>query len=223
MPVDYGLVETVSVLAYVLVFLGGVVTSIGPCNVAMIPLLIGFVAGKRDVTRTQGFALSLAFTFGLAVTFTLMGVAAAVVGSLFGGGGVWYYLVAVVCLLIGLHLLGVFELPVPEFFVRERERVARKGVAGAFLLGLVSGLVSSQCATPVLVAILTLVMSKGAVAYGATLLFVYALGRGVPILAAGTFAGVIRALPAFARWGAHLQQGAGVVVIAVGLYFLWIA
>ena len=223
MPFDLNSLQTASAVAYVLVFLGGVLTSIGPCNVAMIPLLIGFVAGKKDISRTEGFAISLAFTIGLAITFSALGVFAAVVGGLFGAGQIWYYAVAVICIVIGLHLLGVLQIPIPDLFARQRERIQRKGLLGALLLGLVSGLVSSQCATPVLAAILTLVMAKGAVVYGATLLFVYALGRGVPIILAGTFTGFIKALPIFSRWGNRLQQASGAIVILVGFYFLWIA
>ena len=114
-------------------------------------------------------------------------------------------------------------MPVPALSSNRREKVRQKGVVGALLLGLVSGLVSSQCATPVLAAILTVVMLNGAITYGATLLFVYALGRGVPIIAAGTFAGAIKALPAFARWGERLQQGSGAIVMLVGFYLLWVA
>ena len=223
MPFDLDSLQTASALAYVLVFLGGVITSIGPCNVAMIPLLIGFVAGKKDVSRTEGFAISLVFTIGLAITFTALGVFAAVVGGLFGAGHIWYYAVAAICIVIGLNLLGVFQIPVPDLFARQRESIQRKGLLGALLLGLVSGLVSSQCATPVLAAILTLVMAKGAAAYGATLLFVYALGRGVPVMIAGTSAGFIKALPVFSRWGNRLQQASGAIIVLVGFYFLWIA
>ncbi len=223
MPFDLDSLQTASVLAYILVFLGGVITSIGPCNVAMIPLLIGFVAGKKDISRMEGFAISVVFTTGLAITFTALGVFAAVVGGLFGAGQIWYYVVAAICLVIGLQLLGVLQIPVPDFLAHQRENIQRKGLIGALLLGLVSGLVSSQCATPVLAAILTLVMAKGAVAYGATLLFVYALGRGVPIIVAGTSAGFIKALPVFSRWGHRLQQVSGAIIMLVGFYFLWIA
>ncbi|MBU1661633.1 MAG: cytochrome C biogenesis protein, partial [Chloroflexi bacterium] len=71
---------------------------------------------------------------------------------------------------------------------------------GAFLLGLISGLVASQCATPALAAILTYVMYTGAIAYGALLLFVYALGRGVPVVLAGTFTGALTSLQSLGRW-----------------------
>lgn len=223
MPADLTQLETFNVLAYLLAFAAGVTTSIGPCNVAMIPLIVGFVTGGGQVSRRRSFAVSTAFAVGLAITFAALGIVAAIVGSVFGLTTWWYYIAAAVCLLVGLHLLKVIQVPVPELFARRRERVRPGGLLGAFLLGLVSGLVSSQCATPVLAVILTVVMAKGAVAYGATLLFVYALGRGVPIIAAGTFAGLIRALPTFARWGERLQMASGAIVLLVGLYFLWLA
>ena len=135
----------------------------------------------------------------------------------------WYYLVAVICFVIGLQMLGALQLQIPTWFGRLRERVTIKGVSGAFALGLVSGLVASQCATPVLAAILTYVMLKGAIVYGAALLFVYALGRGVPVVLAGTFTGALKGLQSLGRWSEWIEKASGVVIIGVGLYFLLIA
>ncbi len=241
MDLDPTLLRTGSLLAYVLVFLGGIVTSIGPCNVAMIPLIIGFVGGLsypssgsevaangvklQGIGRGRSFALSLTFAVGLAITFTLLGLVASLVGGLMGGTSrIWYYVVAAVCVLIGLSMLGVFHLPEVPGAAHLRERVRLRGLPGALALGLVSGLVASQCATPVLAAILTYVMSQdGAIAYGAALLFVYALGRGVPIVLAGTFTGALRQLQSFGRWSPVIEKVSGVIIIGVGLYFLWIA
>jgi cytochrome c-type biogenesis protein len=75
----------------------------------------------------------------------------------------------------------------------------------------------------VLAVILTYVMAEGAIAYGAVLLFVYALGRGVPIVLAGTFAGVLKGLLAVGRWSHVIEKASGVIIIGVGLYLLWIA
>lgn len=224
-PIDATTLQSGSLLAYLLVFLGGVVTSIGPCNVAMIPLVVGFVGGSARLSRGRSFLLSLVFATGLALTFAALGVVASLVGGLIGGTSrVWYYLVAAVCLIIGLHMLGAIHLPEVGGLARLRERVRIRGVPGALALGLVSGLVASQCATPVLAAILTYVMAqRGGLAYGAVLLFVYALGRGVPVVLAGTFAGIVKRLQAFGRWSPLIERASGVVVIGVGLYFLWIA
>lgn len=223
MTFDYSQLATFSPWAYVLVFLGGIVTSIGPCNAAMIPLIIGYVGGL-NISRSRSLAIATLFVVGLSITFTLLGVVAAAAGLVFGAlGKAWYYAVAVICIVIGLQLLGLIQIPIPTLFAHQRERVTRRGLLGALLLGLVSGLVSSQCATPVLIAILTYAMAKGTLLYGATLLFVYALGRGMPIVVAGTFTGLARNLSALGRWTSQLEKVSGIVVIAVGLYFIWIA
>jgi len=224
MTSDLALLTTASFLGYLLVFLGGVVTSLGPCNIATIPLIVGFVGGSPHLSRWRSFVFSLAFAVGLAITFMLLGVAAALIGGLIGGmTRWWYYLVAGICFVIGLKMLGVFSLHLPMWFGSLRERVALRGVPGALALGLVSGLVASQCATPVLAAILTYVMAEGAVFYGATLLFVYALGRGVPVVLAGTFTGALKGFQALGRWSEIIEKASGVIIIVVGFYFLWIA
>lgn len=204
--------------------MGGVLTSLGPCNLATIPLIVGFVGGSHDLSRRRAFTLSFAFAVGLAITFMLLGIAAALVGAWLGSASRWwYYLVAAMCFVIGLQMLGIFHFDLPIVFGGLRERIGPKGVLGALAFGLVSGLVSSQCATPVLAAILTYVMLNGALVYGATLLFVYALGRGVPVVLAGTFTGALKGLQAMGRWSPMIEKASGVIVLAVGFYFLWIA
>lgn len=225
MDIDPALLQPTSLVGYALIFLGGIITSIGPCNVAMVPLIIGYVGGSHDLTRRRSFSISLVFTIGLAVTFTLLGVIASLLGGLIGGSTrIWYYLVAFVCFVIGLQMLGVLKLSLPTWFGGLREKVQLKGLPGGFLLGLVSGLVASQCATPVLAAILTYVMAqKASLVYGAALLFIYALGRGVPIILAGTFAGLLKGFRAIGRWSEKLEKASGIIIVLVGFYFLWIA
>jgi cytochrome c-type biogenesis protein len=218
------LISDLSALGYLLVFLGGILTSLGPCNLSMAPVLIGYVSGHPELTRRRGFWLSTAFTLGSSLTFVLLGVIAASVGMLFGTEAkALKWAVALVCFVIGMNLLGAFEINLDVISRFRPTRWARTGLVGAFLLGLIIGLVGSQCGTPVLVIILGVAMGKGKLAYGASLLFAYALGRGVPIIAAGTFTGVLTALPAMARWTAWMQKAAGVIVIGVGLYYIWIA
>ncbi len=218
------IVSELSALAYLLVFLGGVLTSIGPCNLSMVPVIIGYVGGQQNLTRAKGFWLSTFFTFGSSVTFMLLGVVAATVGGLFGAESkILHWFVALVCFAIGLNLLGAIKLNF-DFMARlQPRRVAMTGLLGALLLGLIVGLAGSQCGTPVLVAILGIAMAKGKLAYGASLLFAYGLGRGVPIVVAGTFTGAVKALPTLERWTHLMERSAGVLLIAIGLYFLWIA
>jgi cytochrome c-type biogenesis protein len=201
-----------------------VVTSIGPCNITMIPLVVAFVGGQVHVDRKRSLLLSSAFALGLAVTLMAMGVLAAMVGGLIGAtSGTWYYVMAGICILMGLQWSGIIALPLPDWGTGLRERVKRRGPWGALLLGLVSGVVASGCATPALAAILTLVMSRGAIAYGASLLLVYGLGRGIPVVLAGTFTGWLKSLPGWMSAAHRMERVSGALLILIGLYYLWMA
>ena len=212
-------------LAVVAVFLGGVLSAASPCVLAMIPLTMSFVAGQqgRRPSALRGFTLSLVFVAGLSLAFTALGMTAALLGTMYGEvSGAWAWVVAAVCLVMGLHLLGVlnFTIPMP---LKTQPRI--RGMAGALIMGLLFGVVSAPCAAPILVVLLTYLAGTGAsVAYGALLLLTYALGHSVLILVAGTSMGLARKLiesQGFNRAADLLRRGAGLVIIGVGLFFIW--
>ena len=132
MAFDFDAVSNISLWAYLIVFLGGIVTSIGPCNMAMIPLVMAFVGGQKQITRRHSLALSSAFALGLAITLMGLGVFASIVGGLIGGScSMWYYVVAAVCIIMGLQWIGAISLSMPAWGARQRERIKRRGVLGA--------------------------------------------------------------------------------------------
>lgn len=211
-------------LAVGAVFLGGMLTASNPCVLAMIPLVMSFVAGRQGEPAGpwRAFRFSLVFVLGLAITFTAMGVIAALAGTLYGEvSSLWNWVVAAVCVGMGLHLMGVLSVPVP-MPVRLQPRV--RGFAGALVMGLLFGVVSAPCAAPLLVVLLTyLAGADASVSYGATLLLVYALGHSVLILLAGTSMGMARKLIESGRvtrateW---MRRGAGAVIVLVGVFFV---
>lgn len=213
-------------LAVVAVFVGGMLTASNPCVLAMIPLMMSFVAGRRDEKAGIGraFLLSLVFVSGLSITFTALGMMAALAGRMYGDiSQVWNWVVAGVCLLMGLHFSGIVSFPIPA--LGERLTPKTRGLLGALVLGLLFGLVSAPCAAPILVVLLTyLAGSHASVAYGGLLLLVYALGHSVLILLAGTSMGAARALldnHKATRALAVLRGVAGILIILVGAYFAY--
>lgn len=209
-------------IAFGAVFLGGVLSSASPCVLATIPLVVGFVGGYSEGDRWKAFRYSLTFILGLSLTFTAFGAAAGLLGTMFGTlGGWWYVAAGVVALVMGGQMMGLYEIRLP---VKRDFKPKRGGIIGAFLLGLFFGVVSSPCATPVLVVILTFVASKGQVIYGIALLFTYAIGHCLLMLAAGTFTGFIeafvkaRGVVNFAAWTKRLS---GAIVMLVGGWFVW--
>jgi cytochrome c-type biogenesis protein len=213
-------------LALLAVFVGGVLTASNPCVLAMVPLMMSFVAGEKPQAHPvrRAFALSLLFVLGLAITFTALGMIAALAGRLYGEvPAFWNWIVAVVSVAMGLHLMGILTVPIPALGGRLAPRV--RGGLGALLLGLLFGVVSAPCAAPILVVLLTYLAGSGSsVAWGASLLFVYALGHSVLILVAGVSMGAARALlenRQATRVLARLRQAAGAVIILVGVYFAY--
>lgn len=214
-------------LAVVAIFLGGVLTASNPCVLAMIPLMMGFVAGRKEerfgVLRAFGY--SLTFVVGLSATFTILGLLAALAGHMYGEiSGTWNFVVAGVCLLMGLHLIGLVTIPFPNAI---RVQPKTRGALGALILGLLFGIVSAPCAAPILVVLLTYLAGSGSsVTYGGLLLFVYGLGHSVLILIAGTSMAAARKLiesKNFNRTTEWLRRGAGVLILGVGAYFFYLA
>jgi len=209
-------------LAVLAVFVGGMTTASNPCVLAMIPLLMSVVAGTETTSLKKSLGFSALFVLGLSVTFSILGLISGLMGRMLGDvGAFWKYLVAGVCLIMGLHLLGFFKfninLPQPM-------NVRRGGPAGAFFLGLLFGVVSTPCAVPILAVLLAYVGSQGNVIYGGFLLLIYALGHSALILLAGTSMGAAKKLiesKGLRKTNWALQKIAGVIIILVGAYFLF--
>jgi len=217
------IIQTSPWLAPLVVWLGGALTASNPCVLAMVPLMMAFVGAYRETSGPKkAFTFSLLFVLGLTITFTILGFVAGLMGKLLGDvGSFWPYLIAAVCIIMGLHLLGVwnFSLPVPQNW-----KPKQGGPLGAFLLGLLFGVISAPCATPILAVLLVYIASKGNLAYGGLLLFFYALGHCALILVAGTSMGLAKKLiesKGMNRGMGYLRKGSGVFIILIGLFFIW--
>jgi cytochrome c-type biogenesis protein len=206
-------------LAPLAALLGGLLTAANPCVIAMVPLMVGYVAGQRTGSVSRSFLLSLTFAIGLTLMFGILFLATWAASSILRAAW-WSYVTGAVCLLMGLHLLGAlkFKIPAPAGL-----QPKQRGYVGAFLLGLLFGLVSLPCAGPVLLALLAVVPLKGA-AFGATLLVPYSLGHCGLVLVGGTSMGLVQRMADSKGWNRGtdiLRRLAGVLIILVGLYVLF--
>lgn len=212
-------IQNQSWMAFPACFLGGIVSSASPCVLAMIPLVIGYVGGYSEGSHKKAIQYSIVFTLGLTITFTVLGIIAGAMGRLFGDvGGFWYYVLPPVAILLGLQLLGVFNLNIglPQRFVPKR-----KALFGALLMGFFFGIVASPCATPVLAVILTFAATRENIVFSGGLLLAYALGHWVLVLGAGISTGFAqRALASkgISNFSTYSKKAAGVILIGVGVY-----
>lgn len=209
-------------LAPLLALLAGVLTSFTPCSLSTVPLIIGYVGGTGTDTK-KAFRLSLTFALGSAVTFTALGTIASVMGSLIGNGGGWWYIVlGVLMVLMALQTWEIFEI-IPSTYLQSKN--TKRSYIGAFLAGILGGVFSSPCATPVLIALLAIVAGKGSIAWGILLLLLYSIGHGALALIAGTSTGFVKKLSANEKYGKLskvLKIGMGAAILLIGFYMFYL-
>ena len=211
-------------LAFLLVFLAGILTSFTPCIFPMLPItlsILGHHAEER--TRLQNFTRSLIYVLGIATTYSLLGVAAALTGNLFGSALANKYVLATLCLLfvaMAFSMWGAFELQAPAF-IRNRFGSGRsKNNFESYVMGLVAGIVASPCVGPVLISILTFVSASRNVSLGFSLLFVFAMGLGMLFIVIGLFGEGLRLLPRSGPWMNFVKFILGACMWIAALYYL---
>lgn len=212
-----------SPLAYVVSFLGGLSAGFTPCVYPILPILIGVIGAESAKTKGHGFRLSLAFVLGLAITYSMLGLIAASTGILFGqltNHPAAYLLFGNLCLVFALSMLGLFEIRLPGKLGHAKPMGQKGDWAAVFMMGASSGLIAAPCTVPVLGVLLTFVAQSRNLLWGASLLFVFALGLGLPLIILGTFTGLLAALPKSGNWLVRVKQIFGLVLLGVAEFFL---
>lgn len=215
-------------LSILVAFIAGILTSFTPCIFPMIPITIsvlGYDAEKNS--RRENFFRTLLYVLGIAMTYSSLGVVAALTGQLFGSLLSNTYILVGLSILfftMALGMLGLFELQVPAA-IRNRFGVGRteQNYMNLFIMGLIAGVVASPCVGPVLVSILSYVSTTRDVFLGFILLFSYALGLGLLFMLIGLFGQLVSYLPRSGKWMNKIKYVLGVMMIAMSLYYLNLA
>lgn len=212
-------------MALLFAFVAGFLTSLSPCVYPMIPITLAVLSrGSEKRGKLSQLKFSLFYVFGIATTFSILGLAAAQFGFLFGSllNQTWILaLISLVLFVMGISLLGFFDIRPPALLMRVASAKNAGGLQGAYISGLFFGVVASPCVGPILVAILAWVSSTQNPGLGFILLFVYALGLGILFILLGLFS---QSLPKSGRWMDYVKKAMGVLVIGVSLYYgqlLW--
>jgi cytochrome c-type biogenesis protein len=205
--------------AYALVFLAGVITSFTPCILPIVPIIVGFIGARQDSSRLRAFILSVSYVFGMAATFTALGIIAALTGTLFGAiqSNPWSYVfIGNMILIMAMWFMDIIYIPMPHF---NGIKTSGKGIVPAFLLGLASGIVAAPCTAAVLGVILAYVSTRHNVLFGGSLLFVYALGVGTLLVIAGTSTGAVTALMGKGPFAEKVKKVFGIALFLLSQYF----
>lgn len=207
-------------------FVAGLLLACTPCVLPMVPILSGLiVSGGRSLTPARGFALSLSYVLGMALTYAIAGVACAAAGrqvqAVFQQ---WWVLTlfALVFIALALSMFGLFTLQMPAAVQTRIAALSNRQSAGTFggvaVMGALSALIVTTCVGPALVGALLVISQTGQMVRGGAALFVMAIGMGTPLLIVGASAGKL--LPKAGPWMDFVKRLFGVLMLAVAAWML---
>lgn len=209
--------------ALLLVFLGGIATSLTPCVYPLIPVTVGVFGATKTESRLHALLLSLTYVGGMVVTYTVLGVAAAMTGGLFGAALQSIWVIGGIALLfvaLSFSMLGLFELRLPARLQNRLSNAGRAGWTGALIMGLVAGLIAAPCVGPVLAGVLLFVAENREPLVGAVLLSTFALGMGVLFIVIGTFSGLVQRMPTSGTWMEVVKAVFAIIFITLAIFYL---
>jgi cytochrome c-type biogenesis protein len=220
-------VEGTPLIAMTAAFVWGVLSIIlSPCHLASIPLIVGFIDGQGRISTKRAFFISALFGIGILITIAIIGAITAAAGRIMGDVGSYgNYFVALIFFLVGLHLLGIIPMP---WSGPGKVGMKRKGMLGAFILGLVFGIALGPCTFAFMAPMLgiSFKLASSNLFYGILLLVIYGIGHCSVIVFAGTFTEVVQRYMNWnekSRGSVILKKICGVLVLLGGIYLIYVA
>jgi len=209
-------------IAPLLALLAGILTSFTPCSLSTIPLIISVVGGTGLKSTKKSLYLSITFAVGSAITFTILGTLASLAGNLVGTSAKWWYLIlGVLMVFMALQTWELYSF-IPSIFLLSKNN--KRGYIGALIAGILAGVFSSPCSTPVLIALLAIVAGKGSIVWGIVLLLLYSIGHAIISIVAGTCIGFVQKLTSSSQYGRYsklLKIILGSIILMIALYMFY--
>jgi len=208
-------------LSLILVFLGGLALNLTPCVYPLIPITIGYFGGQSEGKTSKLATMGLLFVLGMAVTYSIIGVATSLTGAVFGAllqnTFVILFIVGVLVAL-SLSMFGLYEFKLPDAIVAKASST-KTGLYGSFFMGLTMGIVAAPCIGPFVLGLVTVVATKGDPFFGFLMFFILALGLGFPYLFLAIFSGKIKSLPRAGLWMEAVKHIFGFILLGMAFYF----
>lgn len=212
-----------NLIMLVVSFLGGLLASISPCSLAMLPIIIGYVGGYSNESPIKILLQMLFFVFGSSLVFATIGIICAVTGKVFISFAPIYFILLLASLLMvmGLNILGVLDFSMPVIIKQIPQSSGKNVVLYPILIGAVFALAGTPCSTPVLAGIMAFASMSSNIMFAVLMLFMFSLGQGLILIIAGVFTSSLKGLKSFAYISEILLKFSGVLLILSSLYIFY--
>ena len=210
-------------LLFALSFLGGLVASISPCSLAMLPIIIGYIGGYSDAKPLKTFIQMLFFVFGTAIVFSVIGIICAITGKVFisFAGGYFGIFLAGIIMVMGLKLIGELDFELPVMIKEMPKNDGTNTYLYPIILGGIFALAGTPCSTPILAGIMAFASLSASITQAILMLFLFSLGQGLILILAGFLTSHLKNWKGFYKFSDWLLKISGGLLVIASIYIFY--
>ena len=209
------------ILLFIVSFVGGLIASVSPCSLSMLPLIIGYVGGYSKEKTSTTLVQMLFFVLGTAIVFSCIGIICAITGKVFVTSPFFALIVASVLMIMGLKLVGFLDFELPVLIKEMPQNKTNSRILYPIFLGAVFALIGTPCSTPILAGIMAFATLSANIVNSIIMLFLFALGQGLIIILAGVLTSKIKNMQNFYKFSDILMKICGILLILVSIYIFY--
>ena len=202
-------------------FLGGLISSISPCSLSMLPLIIGYIGGYSDAKPMRTLLQMIIFVIGSGLVFAIIGGICAFTGKMFVGNPYFALIVASVVMIMGLKILGVIDFDLPVIIKEIPQNKVNNDFLYPLILGAVFALIGTPCSTPILASIMAFASMSAKISQAVVTLLLISIGQGLILVIAGFLTSKLKANENFYYVSEAFMKVCGVLLILVALYIFY--
>lgn len=211
------------ILLFALSFMGGLIASISPCSLSMLPIIIGYIGGYSDAKPSKTLMQMIFFVSGTAIVFSIIGIICALTGKVFVSFASGYFgvVLASIILIMGLKLIGFLDFELPVLIKEMPKNDTNNTFIYPILLGGVFALVGTPCSTPILAGIMAFASLSANIVNAIIMLFLFSLGQGLILIIAGFLTSRLKNWSNFYKVSDILMKISGMLLILASLYIFY--
>lgn len=203
-------------------FLGGLIASVSPCSLSMLPLIVGYVGGYSDEKPTKILVQMLFFVLGASIVFSIIGIICALTGKIFVGNPYFSLIVASIILIMGLNIVGILEFQMPVLIKEIPQNNFNNDFLYPILLGAVFAIIGTPCSTPILASIMAFASMSANIVQAVIMLFLFSLGQGIILIFAGWLTSKIKTSgEKFYNFSEKIMKFSGILLILIAIFIYY--